>query len=242
MVATQEVEGPIAPVNGELSVVPANPLTILSRMVERGADPTSIERMSALAERWQEIASREKFATALAAFQAECPAIHKGRKADRFQYAGFDDVMKVAGPILARHTISVAFDSQHTDKLLVITCRIRVGPYHEDRSFSVPVPASLKVSEPQQYGAALSYAKRYCLCAALNIVTTDEDNENNLLVRITPDQIAVINTQLQETGMGVDAFNKAFEIESLDMLPAVHFAAAMVRLNDYKTRKARASK
>jgi hypothetical protein len=35
----------------------------------------------------------------------------------------------------------------------------------------------MRVNETQKFGAALSYAKRYALQGALNIVVTDEDTD-----------------------------------------------------------------
>lgn len=199
-----------------------SPLLILDRLVQQGGSIEAIERMSALAERWQENLARQEFARAMAQFQRTMKPITKNRKADRFMYAGFDDIMREASPVLADCGISVGFDSEQNDKVLSVKCRIRVGAYHEDRSFSVPIPLSLKVSEPQQYGAALSYAKRYCLCAALNIVVTDEDNENAIDGVVDKNDVMEMNEMFDRFGMGEPEINKflaVWQIPSIDQMP-----------------------
>lgn len=197
-----------------------SPLALLQSAIEQGATAETLERLVGLHERMERNADQKVFGSALAAFQQELRPIHKGRKADRFQYAGFDDIMREVGPLLAKNGISVGFDTTHGDKVLEVTARIRVGSYHEDRKFTVPIPASLKVSEPQQYGAALSYAKRYCLCAALNIVVTDEDNEDTLQgnAEATAEQIAEIKALLDETDADRDKFFAWLGVPSLSQM------------------------
>lgn len=194
--------------NGESIAPPLapHPLAILHNAVQHNVPVETLERLTALAERWQANQAQQTFAEALAGFQREMPPITKARKTDRFAYAGFDDIMKVASPILAKHNISVGFDSTQSDKGLSVTCRVRVGSYHEDRTFAVPIPASLKVSEPQQFGAALQYAKRYSICAALNIVVTDEDNEARLEQFITPEQKTQLAASLKEAKRDASKF------------------------------------
>jgi hypothetical protein len=219
------------PIESPLAEVPMNPMTLLDNAIKGGADIGVIERMSALVERWQANAAQVKYADAIAAFQNEMPPIHKSRKADRFKFAGFDDILRVAQPLLSRHGISLAFDSAHSEKQIEVTVRVRVGGYFEDRKFTVPVPMSLKVSEPQQYGAALQYAKRYAMCAALNIVVTDEDDENKIGRAITSEQINELLDLMQKAGTNEKKVCVIYGIESLDQLNQQTFAAAKNLMN-----------
>ncbi len=180
--------------------VPPHPLAILAKAVEGGAmDVGVLERLSALAEKWQANQAEQDFGEAIAEFQAAMPPVHKGRSADRFNFAGFDDIMAIAKPILSESGISISFDTDHGDKQIKVTCRLRVGSYHEDKSLTVPVDGELRVTETQRYGAALSYAKRYCLCAALNIVVTDEDDENKLDKLLSEDEMNELSVLLERS-------------------------------------------
>ncbi len=197
-----------------------------------------------LHERWMQARAAEKFGAALAAFQAECPQIHKSRTTKggkwNFTYASLDDVMRVATPIMARHGISTAFDSEHVaqDKgpaVINVTVRVRVGSYSEDRKFGCPVPTDLNASQPQQWGAALSYAKRYALCAAMNIVVTDEDQDAaNVMDYITMDQASQIERLLKESGANRQRFFEWAQIEGLEDMQKADFAKAVDMLQRKK--------
>lgn len=168
---------------------PGNPMDLLSMAVERGTDPAQLEKLTELYERWQRNQAAQAFADALASFQRDCPQIHKSRKADRFAYASYDDIMHQVQPVLADCGLSVSFDMEQTQANMM-TCTVIVkGGVHEQRTkLTVPIPDSIKVSSTQQYGAAVSYVKRYALCAALNIVVTNEDREEALAEKAKPSQ------------------------------------------------------
>ena len=164
-------------------IVPAatNPLAIIEAMSQNPAcDVEKLKGLMDLAERWQARDAREAFVRAFADFQEKCPIIGKGRVAqgDRmsFRYAGFSDIMQAIQPVLAACGLSVSFSSDLlTDGRLHIACTVSHGTHSEVSEFTCPVPSQMRVNDTQKMGAALSYAKRYCLCAALNIVVADED-------------------------------------------------------------------
>lgn len=193
-------------------VLPENPMAMLGHMVQAGYKADELGKMMDLAERWEQRQSEKAFCAALAEFQRRCPPILKSREVSggsmRFKYAGYDDIMRVAGPVMAELGITVGFDIEQTETVLKGTCRVRVGSHFEDKHFQVPVTSQLRVSEAQQHGAALSYLKRYLLCAALNIVVTDEDNEQ-VLGNVTDGQLAEIMKLVAELkSLGVEASTK----------------------------------
>lgn len=169
--------------NGALatqSQPPANPMAIIQVAIERGVDADQLGKLMDLQERFERNRAAEAFGAAISRFQKICPRIHKGRKVQggglNYQYASFDDVMAQAGPHLAACGIALSFSTEANDRGIRVTIRVRVGIHAEDSTLDVPVP-DMKVNSTQRYGAALSYAKRYALCAALNIVVTDEDDD-----------------------------------------------------------------
>ena len=208
-------------------------MTIMQKMVEQGSDVGQLERMIALVERWQDRNAQADFAAALNRFQSLCPTVFKGRATKEgssgfgYKFASFDDIMRAAAPALAECGISIGFDTtQDLEKgLLIVKCRIRVGSYYEDRTFACPVASSLKVSDAQKFGSALSYAKRYCLCAALNIVTTDHDDDGQGTIEfIDEDQVAALEAMIAEKNVDMVRFLKWAEIASLDRMLKTDFA------------------
>lgn len=224
---------------------PGNMLPMIQQALAQGIDPDKLSKMLDLHERWTQARAQERFAEALSAFQSECPMIFKRRKTTgsfSFQYASLDDIYKQIQPILAKHSIAISFRPKHEPGekagMMSVTIRIRVGSYFEDSGFSCPVPSDLKASEPGKYGAALSYAKRYALCAALNIVVTDEDDDAASVVStISALQMEEIESLIRETGTNIDRFLAWAEIESLAQMPVAKFGKAIVFLKQKKAGK-----
>ena len=197
-------------------------------------DIAKMQQLMELKREWDKDRAAEAYAAAISDFQRKCPQIHKGRKpgsGPTYTYASYDDVMVVAGPILAECGIAVTFSQEQVEKSLKVTCRLRVGTHAEDHTFVVPVP-DMRVNDTQKFGAALSYAKRYALCGALNIVTTDEDTDaSNLSMNtITEEQAIQLQEWIDSTGADKAKFLAFLKVERLADLPASKFANAMEAL------------
>ena len=112
--------------------------------------------------------------------QKEIPTMPKNAKAYGYNYTDLDTITSVIKPILARHNISymqsVGMDDEGRSTL---TTRIfsRDGEYIEDVTM-LPVIQSAKNNSAQTMGMAITYVRRYALCAMLGI-TSDEDVDAN---------------------------------------------------------------
>jgi hypothetical protein len=207
------------------------PLVLLQQAIDKGIEPDQLATLMDLQERFERNRAAEAYAAAITQFQSRCPQIKKERKptsGPTYTYASYDDVMLVAGPLLAECGISVSFSTKTIDKALEATCKLRVGTHTEEHSFTVPVP-EMRVNDTQRFGAALRYAQRYALCGALNIVVTDEDvDAGNLTVNtITEEQVIQIEDWILSTDSDRAKFLKAFSIEKLSDLPAAKFQNAI---------------
>jgi hypothetical protein len=211
-----------------LAIVPTeNPMVLLSILTQRGASVESIERVSALVERWQDRQAETTYADAIAGFQSECPAIFKGRQADRYSFANYDDVMFVIHPLLTKYKISVSATVANTGNILNITIRLRVGSHFEDKEFPSPIATGISLSAPQLYGQTLKYLQRYALCAALNIRTTDIKDNDGAGAFIDGEQVRQINDLLIDTKTDLKKFLAWAKIEALDAMPATFFDEAI---------------
>jgi hypothetical protein len=200
-------------------------------------DVAKMQQLMELKRDWDRDRGAEAFSTALTNFQAKCPVIGKNRTATitsqkgsyKYQFAGYEDVMKHVKPLLDENKIAVSFSTKATDKGILATCTLRVGVHSEECTLEVPIP-SMNVNDTQKYGAALSYAKRYCLCAALNIVVGDEDDDASTLEpvkTITEEQVAQIEDWIFTTDSDRARFLKAFSIERISDLPATKYQNAI---------------
>lgn len=220
-----------------LAVVEASPLTVIQRLAESGADPNT---WMALIREWEDRIAAEKFGQALAKFQAKCPQIQKLRTVDFGGgkgplYASLDDIMAVVKPIAAECELAVTFSAGMTDDgKLTAKCIVRHGRHSETSEITLPVPSQMRVNDTQKMGAALSYAKRYALCAALNIVVSDEDRDGvNLASTISDEQLATLAEwveMLQPTSFKLHPFLKWLGIEKLQDLHATNYDKALNEL------------
>lgn len=224
------------PVNGALAVRPADPMAIIQAALERGVDHDQLGKLLDLQERHERHRAAETFGDAVADFQRRCPPVHKGRKVASMGYvfASYDDVMAVAGPHLAACGIAVSFSTETTDRGVKVTVRVRVGIHAEDSTLEIPIP-DMKVNSTQRYGAALSYAKRYALCAALNIVVTDEDDDAQLCNEVvTAEQVAALQAIIDAKQVDPVKFLAWIGAESLADIPASAYEKALAALRRKK--------
>jgi hypothetical protein len=131
----------------------------------------------------QDEAARQQLYTALAAFQAACPAIPKGRTATipgkndkpgySYHYAALEDIAGAIRQPLADNGLAwwqdVASDGQWVS---VTTTVAHVG----GASFTTKPFALSAGSTPQAAGSSASYGRRYSLSGALGIVTEEDDD------------------------------------------------------------------
>lgn len=211
--------------------VVASPLALIQSAIEKGHDPEQLGKLMDLHERWEVNQAAAAFADALTTFQAKCRPIRKARSAGegrfKYSYAGYEDVMRAVGPLLAECGIAVSFSTQTHEKGIRVTLTLRVGTHTQDNTLDVPIPA-MSVNDTQKYGAALSYAKRYSLCAALNIVTTDEDDDAQHCVDPISDQQAMeIDAFCQEHNIAKGPFLKYMGVTAIEHIAAPDFRKAM---------------
>ena len=161
-----------------------HPLAMIQESLARGLTPDQLNKLFDLAERHEKAEAARVFAAAITAFQAECPPIIKGRSVKntngtpRYKFANYEDLMAVAGPILARHGIAITFDTLPCDGMLSVQCKVRVGVHVEPSAIVIPLLAGGNGSnDVQALGSTISYGKRYALVNALNIVVMDEDDD-----------------------------------------------------------------
>lgn len=199
----------------ELARVEKSPMDLLDAAISKGIDPAQLGKLIDLQERWDKARAAEKFAEAITGFQRECPVVLKQRTAKitgrgggnySYNFADYSDVMAAAGPAMSRNGIVVTYTTALRDSLLGVTCRVRVGTHVEETHLDLPIP-QMSVNDAQKFGAAVSYGKRYVLCAALNIVVSDGlDDDAHALDRITREQADEIRRLLVETKADEAAF------------------------------------
>lgn len=126
-----------------------------------------------------------KLDAALAKAQGEIEAASKDKTNPAFKsrYADLTAVWGACRPTLAKHGISVTQWPVHAEdnRLHIITRIAHAGEWIKAH-FSLPVTKQ----DPQGYGSATTYAKRFTLAAALGIVADEDDDGNTASNRVAP--------------------------------------------------------
>lgn len=186
-------------------IIPPNPMAMVAAAIDKGMDP---EKILDFIERVKRTEAAEGFAKSLAKFQAECPQILKTRQVkfsgDRvaYKFASYDDIDKVIAPLLRDCGIVLSFSfDEPKDGRIMGTCRVRVGNHMEPTTLPVPFTKGQNTNAAQDLGATITYAKRYLICAALNIRITDNLEEDTDGISsadfLNPAQVAEVEAGLK---------------------------------------------
>lgn len=141
-----------------------------------------LERLMAVRREIQQEKARQEFLQAIKNFQAEVKPIRMDcvvRNKDgsvRYRYASYKQIMNEIRPLLDKYGLSVSFDTEPSQgNALEIKCIITHQSGHKEVStFKIPIDTSQHMSDIQRWGSTLSYAKRYALTSALNLIAEED--------------------------------------------------------------------
>lgn len=223
------------------AVVEITPLTLLQSCIANGQDP---DKMLGIIERMAANEAADRYGEAFAKFQSLCPQIHKSRSIDLGggkgpTYASLDDILRVVKPILAECGLGVSFSATITDDgKMQCKCFVRCGRHVEESEITLPAPSQMRVNDTQKMGAALSYAKRYALCAALNIVVTDEDTDAaGVCETITEEQAVTLREWIGNVSADEGKFLAWLGVKSLAEIPRNKFDDALKALQSKAAKR-----
>lgn len=124
-----------------------------------------------------------ELAKALASVQANLPAIAKGETAEvknkdgkklyDYHYADLAGVSDAILPLLGKNGLAfTAWPTLDDGRFVLAYALIHEGG--EERAGIYPLPSS---GTPQDIGKAITYARRYCLCAVTGVAPGGDDND-----------------------------------------------------------------
>ncbi len=115
-------------------------------------------------------------AEALAAAQLEItdPAKDAVNPHFRSRYADLATVLKTVRPVLAKHGIALTQTTQIIDGALELVTRLA----WRDEELAGYYPINPTKADPQGYGSAMTYARRYTIQAIVGVAADDDDDGN----------------------------------------------------------------
>lgn len=166
---------------------PQNPMSLLVGADMSQIDTVKLKELMEMQERWEDRQAERAFNTALANFQAEMPPVFKRRKeqSGKYCYASYDDIMYLARPILKANGLAISCSQSEGDESLTIEMTISHKEGHSRKTtYTTRKDGPIKTkegrnvtTEAQAQASSNTYARRTCLCNALDIVVTDEDDD-----------------------------------------------------------------
>ena len=187
-----EVQQPQSPMNEAQALI--------SQAINKNVPVETMEKLLAMRRELKAEKAKEDYDYAMAQFQSECPTIGKNKKAGSgsftYMYAPLEDIVEKVKDLLGKYGFSYSFDTQQNGKLKVV-CKVKHKAGHTEVSeFELEIDKAARMNISQQYGAALTYGKRYAFCSAFGIVVGGEDTDAKVTPKgeeLTPDLIEKIN-------------------------------------------------
>lgn len=108
--------------------------------------------------------------------QSEIMTLPKDKKGYGYNYTDFDTVVKTVKPILKKHNIGFTqlLDTKENGKSGITTILFHISGESFQSWFELPPLALGKANSCQNVGGAISYIKRYALCAVLGCSSDDD--------------------------------------------------------------------
>jgi hypothetical protein len=199
-------------VNTELVQAPQGAVALIQSALAAGHSPEHLRELLAVRREWEADEGRKAFNRAVSEFQRRAPIIAKADKAHDKDYARLDRIWREIRPLIGELGLSVTWQvCELREKLCHVEGQLRHRDGHgEALRYDVPLPELIRgQNAAQQMGSASTYAKRYALCAALGIVTGDDDDGHAAgTTFVTHDQAQEI-AGLVDACRGLPAFNEA---------------------------------
>lgn len=140
--------------------------------------PTNSEKNNSILESIMTKSKSEIFLAALIAAQQEIDPIRKDAVNPHFKskYAKIEEMLLAVKPVLNQYSLYLFFITETKEGIDYIKAKI----IHENGEFiecAMPIKIKNEVdkNDPQKYGAAVTYAKRYSLSALMALGEEDDD-------------------------------------------------------------------
>jgi hypothetical protein len=215
------------------AVVPVNEILSVIERVAMSPD-ADIQKMQALLDMQEKVLNRNakmEYSAAFAEMQTELPEVTEKGRAHNSKYATFEDINAAVKPVLSKHGFGISFRVNQDDgKIKVTGVLVHKDGHSEQTDMVLPADTGGSKNAVQAIGSSVSYAKRYVLCALLNISTRGEDDDAAKADKgVTEFQKDAMKDVLMKCTQATrDWFEKTYN--SIDEVPANKFTAVYEKL------------
>jgi hypothetical protein len=158
---------------------------LFAQAIDKNVAVETMEKLLSMRQQLKSEWARERYHTALAAFQQECPIIKKTKivmnkdgKTERYRYAPLDSILNQVRDLIAKHGFNYHVAAAIEGRAVTATCIATHKDGHsEQSSFTVPIDPDAYMNEAQKFASALTFSKRYSFIDVFGILTGDEDDD-----------------------------------------------------------------
>ena len=186
-----------------------------------------------------------EWASAMAEAQAEMNVVHADQvnKQNRTTYASLAAIDDAIRGIYTKNGFAPTFRcDRYSQERETVTVILELGHVCGlTKHYEMELPAdgkglkgNLNMLKTHAIGSAFTYAQRYLLKLAFNVVTDDaEDDDGNGSNTKTIDaaQLKLLAEKIREAGIPVEKFLEYYKLDALQGLPELLFEAAISKLN-----------
>lgn len=200
-------------------------------IIERAAlsPDLPLERMNALMdmrERQMRKEAEQAFNQAFALAMSEIGNVprtgHNKHLGNR--YSTLDDLIKTARPALARHGLSLNWQTKIDDSAVHVCATVRHALGHSiSTDLSGPKDNGKQMNALQGAGSTETYLKRYTAFSLLGLASGDEVDDDGRAANtptITADQARIVGDMIKQAGLSEDVVCKAEGLSSIETMPA----------------------
>jgi hypothetical protein len=231
--AVQRVENPLLGMLGQLATSPSFNAEAFRMIVDLIREEKAGQ-------------AKADFNAAFAAMQAELPTAPKGgRGHNNKAYARYEDIDKVAKPVLGKHGLSINHTIHQDDNKVKIRAVLRhMGGHEESAEIILPLDTSGNKNPVQAYGSTTAYGKRYTYAALIGISAEETDDDAKAAGAgdvIASEQVTELRKLLTETDTDEASFCEIGGVESLEQISTANFPKAVQLLKQKKAAMAKAA-
>lgn len=219
--------------------LPADPMV---SMIERVAmDPNlPIERLTALMdmrERQMNKEAEQVFNKAFAAAMAEMKDVPRNghNKHSGQRYSTLDDLIRTTRPVLARHGLSMNWQTRIDGNEIGVTAMVRHEMGHSiQTTLAGPRDSGKQMNTLQGGGSTETYLKRYSGFSILGLSSGDEAEDDGIgsgANTITAEQFVALRDKADEAGVPEDTICLAYKAPSFEQFPSNFYEKAIAKLN-----------
>jgi hypothetical protein len=218
------------------------PLSLIAQMVASGTMSAEsvavVKELVSLKEHMEDRQAEKDFAVDFGLLQGELGSFRPTKAVPdkygnvKYTYLPYSEIMAAVQPLLRKFGFSVSFSTEFKDGRILQTCTLQhASGYHRDfRAYVRVGNGPPGATESQADGAAMTYAKRYALCNALNITVEHDTDARKEGEPISAEQAATLKKMVKESRADEVAFLKFAGAKTYEELGSRRYAEVFAAL------------